>query len=101
MGEKALANALERAGLDYEVDEGAGAFYGPKIDIKIRDALKRSWQCTTIQFDFNLPERFGLCGSQGDFRVAREVLWGDAGALCRRVSALAGARASESPADLG
>jgi threonyl-tRNA synthetase len=66
MAEKALANALERAGLDYEVDEGAGAFYGPKIDIKIRDALKRSWQCTTIQFDFNLPERFGLTYTDSD-----------------------------------
>lgn len=60
MAEKALARALDRAGLEYEVDEGAGAFYGPKIDMKIRDALNRSWQCTTVQFDFNLPERFGL-----------------------------------------
>jgi threonyl-tRNA synthetase len=42
------------------VDEGGGAFYGPKIDIHIRDALGRRWQCTTVQFDFNLPERFGL-----------------------------------------
>lgn len=44
----------------YEVDEGGGAFYGPKIDIKINDALGREWQCSTIQFDFNLPERFGM-----------------------------------------
>jgi len=42
------------------VDEGGGAFYGPKIDIKIRDAMKREWQCTTVQFDFNLPERFDI-----------------------------------------
>jgi threonyl-tRNA synthetase len=49
------------------VDEGGGAFYGPKIDVKIRDALGRAWQCTTIQFDFNLPERFDLTyqGSDG------------------------------------
>ena len=44
----------------YEVDEGGGAFYGPKIDLKIRDALDREWQMTTIQFDFNLPERFDM-----------------------------------------
>ena len=44
----------------YEVDEGGGAFYGPKIDIKIKDALGREWQLSTIQFDFNLPERFGM-----------------------------------------
>ena len=42
------------------MDEGGGAFYGPKVDIKIRDAIGRSWQCTTVQFDFNLPERFDL-----------------------------------------
>lgn len=56
----ALQKALEDENLDYQVDEGAGVFYGPKIDIKIRDALQRSWQCTTIQLDFNLPERFDL-----------------------------------------
>lgn len=58
--EKGLASVLEQAGLDFEIDEGGGAFYGPKIDIKIRDALNRSWQCSTIQFDFSLPERFDL-----------------------------------------
>ena len=51
---------MEKAGLDFKVDEGGGAFYGPKIDIKIKDALNRSWQCSTIQFDFSLPERFDL-----------------------------------------
>ncbi|HDP79690.1 MAG TPA: threonine--tRNA ligase [Spirochaetes bacterium] len=56
----ALEASLKRAGLDYEVDEGGGAFYGPKIDIKIQDALGREWQCSTIQFDFNLPERFDI-----------------------------------------
>jgi threonyl-tRNA synthetase len=51
---------MEEENLDYQIDEGAGVFYGPKIDIKIRDALQRSWQCTTIQLDFNLSERFDL-----------------------------------------
>ena len=58
--ETALEASLQRAGLEYEVDEGGGAFYGPKIDLKIKDALKREWQLTTIQFDFNLAERFEL-----------------------------------------
>ncbi|MDY5954077.1 MAG: threonine--tRNA ligase [Kiritimatiellia bacterium] len=55
-----LRNALDAEGLKYDVDEGGGAFYGPKIDMKIRDALGRQWQLGTIQFDFNLPERFNL-----------------------------------------
>jgi threonyl-tRNA synthetase len=55
-----LRKALEFHKLDYRVDEGGGAFYGPKIDIKIKDALGRSWQCSTLQFDFTLPERFDL-----------------------------------------
>ncbi len=53
-----LKDALESNGLDYGIDEGGGAFYGPKIDIKITDAIGRKWQCGTIQIDFNLPERF-------------------------------------------
>jgi len=57
---EALKKALETKGLDYKVDPGEGVFYGPKIDVKIRDVLGRSWQCTTIQVDFNLPERFGV-----------------------------------------
>lgn len=57
---KALEGALERKQWKYAVDEGGGAFYGPKIDIKIKDALGRRWQCSTIQCDFNLPERFQL-----------------------------------------
>jgi len=57
---KALRTALEHAGVTYEVDEGGGAFYGPKIDIKVKDCLGRPEQCTTIQFDFNLPERFDI-----------------------------------------
>ncbi len=57
---ESLRGTLERRGIDYEVDEGGGAFYGPKIDVHITDAIGRLWQCTTVQFDFNLPERFGL-----------------------------------------
>ena len=57
---EALKSALEQTGLQYQVDPGEGVFYGPKIDIKIKDNLGRSWQCTTIQVDFNLPERFEI-----------------------------------------
>jgi len=56
----ALQKALEQKKIDFEVDPGEGVFYGPKIDIKIKDMLGRSWQCSTVQVDFNLPERFGL-----------------------------------------
>ncbi len=55
-----LENALQAEKINYEVDEGGGAFYGPKIDLKIKDALGRPWQLGTVQFDFNLPERFHL-----------------------------------------
>ena len=55
-----LRQTMEKRSIPYQVDEGGGVFYGPKIDIHIRDAIGRLWQCTTIQFDFNLPERFGL-----------------------------------------
>ena len=58
--EDGLRAALEKVGLPFEVDEGGGAFYGPKIDIQIKDAIGRGWQCSTIQFDFSLPERFNL-----------------------------------------
>ncbi len=57
---QSLRDALEQEGMQYEVDEGGGAFYGPKIDMKIKDALGRPWQLGTVQFDFNLPERFNL-----------------------------------------
>ena len=57
---QSLREALEQEGMSYEVDEGGGAFYGPKIDLKIKDALGRPWQLGTVQFDFNLPERFDL-----------------------------------------
>ncbi|WP_018174468.1 MULTISPECIES: threonine--tRNA ligase [unclassified Thioalkalivibrio] len=55
-----LRSAIEKKGLEYSVDEGGGAFYGPKIDIKIHDAIGREWQCSTVQLDFNLPERFDM-----------------------------------------
>jgi len=60
MAEGSLINALERRELSYKREEGEAVFYGPKIDIKIKDALGRSWQCTTVQFDFTLPERFDM-----------------------------------------
>lgn len=56
----ALREALEKSNLDYKIDPGEGVFYGPKIDLKIKDALSRAWQCSTIQVDFNLPERFDM-----------------------------------------
>jgi threonyl-tRNA synthetase len=56
----ALEKGLKGSGLAYQVDEGGGAFYGPKIDLKIKDVLGRAWQCSTIQVDFNLPERFNI-----------------------------------------
>ncbi|MFC1894765.1 threonine--tRNA ligase [Candidatus Dependentiae bacterium] len=56
----ALRNALEQKGIDYEVDEGGGAFYGPKIDMVIEDAMGREWQCGTVQFDFFMPQNFKL-----------------------------------------
>ena len=64
---ESLKTAIEEFQIPYSIDEGGGAFYGPKIDIQIRDAIGRSWQCTTVQFDFNLPDRFDLSyiGSDG------------------------------------
>jgi len=58
--EAALKNALKRKGYDFKVMPGEAAFYGPKIDVKLIDAIGRKWQCTTIQVDFNLPERFNV-----------------------------------------
>jgi threonyl-tRNA synthetase len=58
--EAAIRRVLESTGMPFEVDEGGGAFYGPKIDLKIRDALGREWQCTTFQLDYQMPERFEL-----------------------------------------
>ncbi len=58
--EAGLKEAMERRGMEYEINEGDGAFYGPKIDFKIKDAIGRTWQCATIQLDFNLPARFDI-----------------------------------------
>jgi threonyl-tRNA synthetase len=77
---EALRLALEQHELSYQVDEGGGAFYGPKIDLKVNDALGREWQLSTIQFDFNLPERFEMeyIGEDGQphrpFMVHRALL---------------------------
>ena len=77
---ESLRNALVARGLEYDIDDGGGAFYGPKIDIKITDALGRAWQCTTVQFDFNLPERFDLTfqnaegGRSRPYMVHRAIL---------------------------
>ncbi len=71
---KALIDALEAKGLDYTVNEGDGAFYGPKIDIKLKDAIGRLWQCATIQCDFNLPERFDLSYIGQDGEKHRPVM---------------------------
>ena len=77
---ESLRKALVDRGLDHDIDDGGGAFYGPKIDIKIKDALGRDWQCTTVQFDFNLPERFDLTyqdsegGRSRPYMVHRAIL---------------------------
>ena len=66
--EAALLSTLEKTGLEFGVDKGGGAFYGPKIDLMLRDSIGREWQCSTIQVDFNLPERFDLnyVGADGE-----------------------------------
>ena len=69
-----LKKAADEMGLEYEIDEGAGAFYGPKIDIVIKDALGREWQCSTIQFDFNLPERFDMTYRDRDGKEKRPYM---------------------------
>lgn len=71
---EALRRAIEKEGLEYEVDEGGGAFYGPKIDLKIKDALGREWQTSTIQFDFNLPERFDITFVDADGKEKRPYM---------------------------
>jgi len=70
----ALVNALRKKYLDYTINEGEGAFYGPKIDIKLKDALKREWQCATIQCDFTLPERFDLTYIGQDGKEYRPIM---------------------------
>ena len=80
LAETALESALKKEHMDYEIDHGGGAFYGPKIDIKIKDSIGREWQCSTVQFDFNLPERFNVSyiNSEGNkvrpFMIHRALL---------------------------
>lgn len=68
------SRTLSRQGWSFSVDEGGGAFYGPKIDIRIRDALGRRWQCSTVQLDFTLPERFGLTYTARDGASAQPIM---------------------------
>ncbi|MEA1986495.1 MAG: threonine--tRNA ligase [Candidatus Marinimicrobia bacterium] len=75
-----LSKSMEEMNIPFKIDEGGGAFYGPKIDIKIKDAIGRLWQCTTIQFDFNLPERFDMTytdsegNSERPFMIHRAIM---------------------------
>ncbi len=71
---EALKNALEKRGLPYQIDPGEGVFYGPKIDVKIKDNLGRFWQCTTIQVDFNLPEKFDVTYTAEDGSEKRAIM---------------------------
>ena len=71
---QALKLALEKKSLQYQIDPGEGVFYGPKIDIKIKDQLGRSWQCSTIQVDFNLPERFDMTYTGDDGAEHRPIM---------------------------
>jgi len=71
---RALEQSLKAAGLSYRVDVGEGVFYGPKIDLKIKDVLRRSWQCTTVQLDFNLAERFDIHYAGEDGKLHRPFL---------------------------
>ncbi len=71
MAQESLSKSMKKMNIDYKVDEGGGAFYGPKIDIKIKDAIGRLWQCTTIQFDFNLPDRFDMTYTGADGEAHR------------------------------
>lgn len=71
---QALAESLEEKGLHYDINEGEGAFYGPKVDVKLEDAIGRSWQCATIQVDFALPERFDLTYMGADNQHYRPVM---------------------------
>jgi threonyl-tRNA synthetase len=73
MATEVLKKAVIAAGLEYEIDEGGGAFYGPKIDLKLYDSLGRKWQCSTIQFDFNLPERFKMKYVGADGKTTRRI----------------------------
>lgn len=69
-----LKNVLKKRDIKYNIDEGAGVFYGPKIDVKIKDSIGRKWQCATIQYDFNLPERFDLSYEGADGKKHRPLM---------------------------
>jgi threonyl-tRNA synthetase len=71
---ESLRKAVDKEGLAYEMDEGGGAFYGPKIDLKVKDAIGREWQLTTIQFDFNEPERFDMTYVDADGQRKRPYM---------------------------
>jgi threonyl-tRNA synthetase len=71
---QSLRKAIDRETLDFELDEGGGAFYGPKIDLKVKDSLGREWQMTTIQFDFNMPERFDMTYAAADGTLQRPYM---------------------------
>lgn len=72
--EAGLKEAMERRGMNYEINEGDGAFYGPKIDFKIKDAIGRTWQCATIQLDFNLPARFDIKYQDKDGQLKTPIM---------------------------
>jgi len=72
--EEALREAIEAKGWNFDIDEGGGAFYGPKIDVKIKDAIGRKWQCSTIQVDFNLPDRFDIEYTDSEGKKQRPIM---------------------------
>ena len=74
LAEAGLKEAMDKRGMAYEINEGDGAFYGPKIDFKVKDALGRTWQCATIQLDFNLPERFDIKYQDKDGQMKTPVM---------------------------
>ena len=74
LAEAGLKEAMDKRGMAYEINEGDGAFYGPKIDFKVKDALGRTWQCATIQLDFNLPERFDIKYQDKDGQLKTPVM---------------------------
>ncbi len=74
LAEAGLKEAMDKRGMAYEINEGDGAFYGPKIDFKVKDALGRTWQCATIQLDFNLPERFEIKYQDKDGQLKTPVM---------------------------
>ena len=74
LAEAGLKEAMDKRNMQYEINEGDGAFYGPKIDFKVKDALGRTWQCATIQLDFNLPERFDIKYQDKDGQLKTPVM---------------------------